>query len=64
MPKPSRSIDRKKIFTGVIFICLGVLLMLAEKEGGLFAWRALWVALLGLGLFFYLWGRFFSRGEA
>ena len=63
MEKPTRKkIDRKKIFSGVFFICLAVLLMLLGEEHPSPTLRGIWVSLLGLGLFLYLWGRFFSRG--
>jgi hypothetical protein len=63
MKTPSRKIDRKKIFAGVFFICLAVLLMLLGEEHASPTFQAIWVSLLGWGVFLYLWGRFFSRGE-
>ena len=63
MEEPSRKkIDRKKVFSGVFFICLAVLLMLLGEKHALPTLQGIWVSLLGLGLFLYLWGRFFSRG--
>jgi hypothetical protein len=63
MKEPSRNIDRKKVFPGVVFLCAAVLLMLMRRENSSLVWGTIWVGLLGLGLFLYLWGRFFSRGE-
>lgn len=63
MKEPSRNIDRGKIFSGVFFICLAVLLMLLGEKHASPILQGVWVSLLGLGLFLYLWGRFFSRGE-
>lgn len=63
MKEPSRNIDRKKVFPGVLLLCLGVLLMLMGRENASPIWQVTWLILLGLGLFLYLWGRFFSRGE-
>ena len=63
MKKPSRNIDRKKVFSGVLFICLAVLLMLLGEKHASPTLQGFWVFLLGLGVFLYLWGRFFSRGE-
>ena len=61
MEEPQRNIDRKKIFSGVFFICLAVLLMLLGEKHASPILQGIWVSLLGLGLFLYLWGRFFSR---
>ncbi len=63
MKEPSRHIDREKVFLGVFLICVSVLVMLMELEKELPYWKGIWIGLLGLGLGFYLWGRFFSRGE-
>ena len=62
MEKPKRNIDRKKIFSGVFFICLAVLLMFLGEKNASPTLQGIWVSLLGLGVFLYLWGRFFSRG--
>ena len=62
MKEPPRKFDRKKIFSGVFFICLAVLLMLLGEKHASPTLRGIWVSLLGLGIFLYLWGRFFSRG--
>jgi hypothetical protein len=62
MKEPSRNIDRKKVFPGVLFLCVAVLLMLMGKENASPLWQVVWVSLLGLGLFLYLWGRFYSKG--
>ncbi len=56
------SMDRKKIFIGVGLICAAVLMMLAEMDERFPYWKAVWILLLAVGLGFYLWGRFFSRG--
>jgi hypothetical protein len=61
MKEPSRNIDRKKVFVGVLFLCLAVILMLIGKENASLLWEVFWVSLLGLGLSFYLWGRFYSK---
>jgi hypothetical protein len=63
MKKPSRSMDRRKVFVGVGLMCAAVLMMLADLDEQFLYWRAGWISLLALGLVFYLWGRFFSRGE-
>ncbi len=55
--------DRKKILTGVAFICAAVIAMFAAEENSSFFAKALWLALLGVGLAFYLWGRFFPGGK-
>ena len=62
MEEPKPNIDRKKILSGVFFICLAVLLMLLAEKYPSPTLQGIWVSLLGLGLFLYLWGRFFSRG--
>jgi hypothetical protein len=64
MEQPSRNIDRRKIYTGVVMICVAVLLMLIGQESALLVLQVVWILLLGVGLLFYLWGRFFSRGNA
>jgi hypothetical protein len=64
MKDTSRNIDRKKVYTGVVFLCAAVLLMLIGQENPLPIFKILWVILLGVGLLLYLWGRFFSRGSA
>lgn len=61
MQDSSRFIHRAKVITGVLLICLGVVLMLITGEKGSSISRSLWVGLLAVGIFFYLWGRFFSR---
>ncbi len=63
MAEPSRNIDRKKVYTGVGLLCAAVLLMLVGQESTSRTFQVLWILLLGIGLFFYLWGRFFSRGD-
>jgi hypothetical protein len=64
MKDTSRNIDRKKVYTGVVFLCAAVLLMLIGQENPSPIFNILWVILLGVGLLLYLWGRFFSRGSA
>jgi hypothetical protein len=64
MPELSRSIDRQKVFTGVILLCTGAILMLLGQEIYSPFFKTAWVGLLAVGTFFYLWGRFFSREEA
>jgi hypothetical protein len=64
MKDTSRNIDRKKVYTGVVFLCAAVLLMLIGQENPSPIFKILWVILLGAGLLLYLWGRFFSRGSA
>jgi hypothetical protein len=63
MKEPSGKIDRKKVFAGVLFLCVAVFIMLVEHGHASLIWQGIWVFLLGLGLILYLWGRFFSRGE-
>ena len=60
----ARNIDKKKAFTGVILVCLAVFMMLFEGESTPFFMKAIRVGLLCVGLGFYVWGRFFSRGDA
>lgn len=62
MKEQPRNIDRKKVFSGVLLLCGAVLLMLLTRESASAVWQVIWVSFLGLGLFLYLWGRFFSRG--
>ena len=64
MREPSRKINRQRVFTGVILLCVGMLMMLIGQESASPVFKTIWVGLLGLGLFFYLWGRFFSREDA
>jgi len=64
MPELSRKINRQKVFTGVILLCTGALLMLLGQEVSSPFFKTVWMALLAVGIFFYLWGRFFSREEA
>jgi hypothetical protein len=64
MPELSRKINRQKVFTGVILLCTGAVLMLMGQEISSPLFKTVWMALLGVGIFFYLWGRFFSREEA
>jgi hypothetical protein len=64
MPAPSRKINRQRVFIGVILLCIGVLMMLTGEESSSPVLKTIWVGLLGLGVFFYLWGRFFSREDA
>jgi len=64
MPEGSRKINKQKVFTGVILICAGVLMMFLGEESASPVIKMVWVGLFGLGIFFYLWGRFFSREDA
>jgi hypothetical protein len=64
MAEPSRRINKQKVYTGVILLCAGVLMMLMGQESTSPLLKTIWVGLLGLGVFFYLWGRFFSREDA
>ena len=64
MREPSRKINRQRVFTGVILLCVGMLMMLMGQESASPVFKTIWVGLLGLGIFFYLWGRFFSREDA
>jgi len=64
MPEVSRKIDRQKLFAGVILICTGAILMLLGQEISSPIFKTVWMALLAAGIFFYLWGRFFSREDA
>jgi L-asparagine transporter-like permease len=63
MKEPSRPLNRMKIFIGVAFICAAVIIMLAQQESSSLYAKAVWAILLGIGVIFYLWGRFFSREE-
>ena len=64
MPELSRKINRQKVFTGVILLCTGAILMLLGQEISSPYFKTAWMTLLGVGILFYLWGRFFSREEA
>jgi hypothetical protein len=64
MQELSRRIDRQKVFTGVILLCTGAILMLLGQGISSPLFKTIWMALLAVGIFFYLWGRFFSREEA
>ncbi len=63
MEKSSRKIDRKKIYAGVFFLCLAVLMMLVFQESSSLLARGAWILPLGIGLLLYIWGRFFSGEE-
>jgi len=63
MKPPPGNMDRTKVYTGVAIICIAVLLMLISQESTSLLFQVVWVILLGIGLLFYLWGRFFSRGN-
>jgi hypothetical protein len=63
MQELSRKIDCQKLFTGVILLCIGVLLMILGQEISSPFFKTAWMGLLGVGIFFYLWGRFFSRED-
>ncbi len=58
-----RRADRKRIYIGVFLICVSVLLMVFGEDVESRIFQVFWVILLGLGILFYLWGRFFSRKE-
>ena len=58
-----RKLNRGRIYTGVVLLCTAVLLMFMEKEESPPLRKVVWISLFALGIFFYLWGRFFSRGE-
>ncbi len=58
-----RLVDRRKIYLGVLFLCMAALVMLADRGGRYPSLQVVWIFLAGVGLFFYLWGRFFSRGS-
>ena len=59
-----RTMDRKKVYTGIGLLCVAVLMMvIGQKSSSLFL-QVAWVILLGAGLLLYLWGRFFSRDRA
>jgi hypothetical protein len=60
---PSRRIDRKKVYIGVVILCVAVGIMLVGEENPSLVYQILWILLLGAGLLFYLWGRFFSRED-
>jgi hypothetical protein len=64
MEETKRNIDRKKVYAGVVLICAAVLLMIMGQEIESAFFQVFWVILLGVGLLFYLCGRFFSRGSA
>ncbi len=64
MQELSRKINRQKVFTGVILLCTGAILMLLGQEISSPLFKTVWMALLAVGIFCYLWGRFFSREEA
>jgi hypothetical protein len=60
MRDSSRFIDRTKVIAGAVLICLAVILMLITGENSASLSRSFWMGLLAAGIFFYLWGRFFS----
>jgi hypothetical protein len=64
MQELSRKIDRQKVFTGVILLCTGAILMLLGQEISSPFFKTAWMTLLAVGIVFYLWGRFFSRENA
>ena len=63
MHELSHKIDRQKLFTGVILLCIGALLMILGQEISSPFYKTAWMGLLGVGIFFYLWGRFFSQED-
>ena len=63
MPYHRRNISRRKVFSGVALLCAAVLLMLIKSEDISFAWQVAWIPFFSLGIFFYLWGRFFSKAD-
>ena len=64
MQELPRKIDRPKVFIGVFLLCSGAILMLLGQEISSPYFKTVWMGLLAAGIFFYLWGRFFSREEA
>ena len=64
MQELSRKINRQKVFTGVILLCTGAILMLLGQGISSPLFKTVWMTLLAVGIFFYLWGRFFSREDA
>jgi len=64
MQELTRKINRQKVFTGVILLCTGAIIMLLGQRISSPLFKTVWMALLALGIFFYLWGRFFSREDA
>ncbi len=60
----ARNIDKKKAIIGVVLVCLAVGMMLFEGESTPFFMKIIRVIVLTIGLGFYVWGRFFSRGKA
>ena len=63
MPESPRKIDKPKVIAGAILICAGALMMLLGQDSASPLFKTIWVGLLGLGIFFYLRGRFFSRED-
>ena len=63
MPASFPFVDRKKILGGVLLIFAGAVLMLAGRENPPILLQIIYTLLLGVGLFLYLWGRFFSRDK-
>lgn len=59
-----KNVDKKKALAGVVLVCLAVFMMLFEGENTPFFRKAIRVGVLLVGLGFYVWGRFFSRGGA
>jgi hypothetical protein len=56
--------NRKKVYTGVVLLCVAVLLMLIGQNDCSPVFQICGIVLFGAGLLLYLWGRFFSRDRA
>ena len=55
---------RKKVYTGVVLLCVAVLLMVIGQNDCSPVFQVGGIILFVAGLLFYLWGRFFSRERA
>ncbi len=56
--------NRKKVYAGVVLLCVAVLLMIFGESDCSPVLQVGGIVLFGAGLLLYLWGRFFSRDRA
>ncbi len=63
MSKNRANINRQRVFSGVIILCGSVLLMIVKNKDISLTWQLIWLLFFGLGIYLYIWGRFFSKPD-
>jgi hypothetical protein len=63
MSKNRANINRPRVFSGVIILCGSVLLMIIKNKDISLTWQLIWLLFFGLGIYLYIWGRFFSKPD-